>query len=136
MLAGDDNEWNGYNLPPGKPIIHVENDFMQQQLRIHIAIRRGDRLYVLHGDGTVHEYDRNETYSTAVLDKPYLLLPESLARLLLDALAAHYGGVSEARALRADLTAERARSDGLITTLSNLSEQAMYVLQKGWHNNA
>ena len=45
---------------------------------------------------------------------PTLQLPEDAARALLDALAAHFGGVSEVQTLRKDYMAERARVDKLI----------------------
>lgn len=49
---------------------------------------------------------------------PTLRLPGELGRVLLDALATHYGGASDLRTLRADYLAERARVDRLIERLT------------------
>jgi hypothetical protein len=43
-----------------------------------------------------------------------LFLPDEIALPLLNALAAHYGGTSDMRTLRADYVAERARVDKFI----------------------
>lgn len=49
---------------------------------------------------------------------PSLQLPEDMARALLDALATHFGGTSEAQTLRKDYLAERARVDLMIGHLT------------------
>lgn len=50
--------------------------------------------------------------------EPALKLDDDLARALLDALAAHYGGTSDTRQLRRDYEAERARVDRLLELLA------------------
>lgn len=50
---------------------------------------------------------------------PTLRLPDDVARALLDALAAHYGGTSEVQTLRKDYLAERARVDKMIDHLTS-----------------
>lgn len=49
---------------------------------------------------------------------PTITIPDEVARALLDALSAHYGGTGDTRALRRDYDAERARVDRLITALT------------------
>jgi hypothetical protein len=49
---------------------------------------------------------------------PTLRMPEHVARALLDALAAHFGGTSEVQTLRKDYMAERARVDKMIDHLT------------------
>lgn len=56
--------------------------------------------------------------SVAVANEPAFRLPEDLARALLDALATHFGGVSEVQSLRRDYLAERARVDKMIDHLT------------------
>lgn len=48
---------------------------------------------------------------------PTIFFPDDIALPLLDALAAHYGGSGDTRALRKDYSAERARVDILIEAL-------------------
>ncbi len=60
--------------------------------------------------------ESDHVQNTAV-DEPSLRLPEDLARALLDALAAHFGGTSEAQTLRSDYLAERKRVDKMIDLL-------------------
>jgi hypothetical protein len=49
---------------------------------------------------------------------PALKLDGDVAHALLDALAAHYGGTSDLRRLRADYDAERCRVDKMIDRLT------------------
>lgn len=56
--------------------------------------------------------------SVTVANEPAFRLPEDLARALLDALATHFGGVSEVQSLRRDYLAERARVDKMIDHLT------------------
>jgi hypothetical protein len=51
-------------------------------------------------------------------DPPTITIPDEVARALLDALSAHYGGTGDTRALRRDYDAERARVDRLIAALT------------------
>jgi hypothetical protein len=51
-------------------------------------------------------------------DPPTITIPDDVARALLDALSAHYGGTGDTRALRRDYDAERARVDRLIAALT------------------
>lgn len=51
-------------------------------------------------------------------DPPTITIPDEVARALLDALAAHYGGTGDTRQLRRDYDAERARVDRLIAALT------------------
>lgn len=50
-------------------------------------------------------------------DEPSLRLTDDMARALMDALSAHYGGTSDVRTLRADLLHERGRVDRVIDYL-------------------
>jgi hypothetical protein len=52
---------------------------------------------------------------------PTFLLPSTVARALLDALAQHFGGTGDVRQLRKEHDAERARVDKLIATLSTVA---------------
>jgi hypothetical protein len=53
----------------------------------------------------------------AVQVAPSLLIDDEIGRVLLDALAAHYGGTGEVQTMRADLLHERKRVDKLIDNL-------------------
>lgn len=58
-----------------------------------------------------------EVHDAAVVP-PHLVVPEGLARALLDALAEHFGGTSVGRQARADFLHERGRVDKLIDTVT------------------
>jgi hypothetical protein len=49
---------------------------------------------------------------------PTITIPDDVARALLDALAAHYGGTGDTRQLRRDYDDERKRVDRLIAALT------------------
>lgn len=92
-----------------------------------------DRLAVWLGDRGDHGTRRVVEPLTLVIGplqdndgaivEPTLTIPEDMARALLDALAAHFGGVSEVQTLRKDYDAERARVDRLVGFLTR-AEQA------------
>ena len=86
----------------------VEPDIVVDGVAIHLAISTPGGMDV------VQPLD----LTTAVADpatrsEPALRLPDGLAQALLDALARHYGGAVDARTMRSDLLAERARVDKL-----------------------
>jgi hypothetical protein len=56
--------------------------------------------------------------------EPTMILPDYMARALLDALTAHYHGAEDTRALRRDYDAERGRVDRLIEHLAVIAKQA------------
>lgn len=58
-----------------------------------------------------------EVVTDAVYTPPSLVLGDEMARALLDALAAYFGGTSEVQTLRRDYDAERKRVDRLIEAL-------------------
>lgn len=105
-------------LPYGEPRAHVERNFARDTTDIYLAIRGGDsNLYVLRGDGTTQTIDPAEQLTYDPGRQPTLRLPESVARSLLDALAAHFGGTSETQTLRKDYLHERGRVDKMIEHL-------------------
>jgi hypothetical protein len=127
MDTSANEQYNG-NLPYGHPLVMVEQDFLGEAVKIHLAIRTSHALWVIQGNGTIREFPRDAgTYVAENAVSPYLMLPDSLARKLLDALAAHYGGVSEARQMRKDLDAERGRVDKLLDTVSRIAETNSYA---------
>lgn len=54
---------------------------------------------------------------------PTLQLGDSEARALLEALAGHYNGADDVRALRRDYDAERSRVDSLTSALTDIARQ-------------
>lgn len=88
-----------------------------------VAVWLGNRQPDGAGGGTAHvaaplELVMEPTDPAGVDVPPTLLLSEVHARVLLDALAAHFGGTSEVQTLRRDYDAERARVDLLIGQLA------------------
>ena len=62
--------------------------------------------------------DGAQMYQVEPMDEPpTIVIPDEVARALLDALAAHYGGTGDYRQLRRDFEHERGRVDRLITSL-------------------
>lgn len=63
-----------------------------------------------------------------VTNRPTLTFEDDIARALYDALARHYQGSDDTRALRKDYDAERKRADNLIATVTNLATTAITSL--------
>lgn len=51
------------------------------------------------------------------VEAPLIFIPGDVARVLLDALTAHYGGTGDTRALRQDYDGERKRVDRMIDAM-------------------
>lgn len=105
----------------------VEQDFVAQGVRVYLMVRRAD------GTGAVTpavaqpvDVVLSDT-DPYVQVEPFLRLPEEAAHALLDALAAHFGGTSDVRALRRDLEAERKRVDRFIDHLIGLNLPSAFV---------
>lgn len=78
-------------------------------------------LHMQAGEGKCIDratWDQHKPHATY---EPTLILEDEIGRALLDALNRHYGGVDDARALRADLDKERARTDKLIGHLADIA---------------
>lgn len=106
-------------IPYGDPKAYVERDLFSDCVKIHLATRTADgSFHVLHDDGAIRTYSRDEAATYEPMAQPFLRLPTELAYALLDALAAHFGGVSEVRQLRKDYEHERARVDRLIAHIT------------------
>lgn len=87
----------------------VQN-FAANTVEIHLGMDFDDRRTIAEPVELVW----NANPEPAVYHPPALRLPEDVARALLDALAAYFGGTSEVQTLRKDYLAERARVDRLI----------------------
>jgi hypothetical protein len=84
-----------------------------------------------HGDGTFSivkpaelVVQRLEPDAAAAHQDPFLRIEDDMARAVLDALAAHYGGTLDARQLRKDYEAERRRVDKMIDRLTQPEQAA------------
>lgn len=93
----------------------------------HVRLGRGVAVHLGqdHGDGSfsiLHPAElvvqRMEPDAAAVQQPPFLRIEDDMARGLLDALAAHYGGTADMRQLRKDYEAERARVDKMLAALT------------------
>ena len=105
-------------FPYGDPRAYIERDFARDTLRIHLAVRTGDnRMHILDGNGVIHTREPNEAAAYNPDERAFLTLPDNLARALLDALAAHFGGTSEVQTLRKDYLHERGRVDKVLDYL-------------------
>lgn len=87
------------------------------RLAVYLWRKRGDGTVdsVLPIDPVIQTVRADETLAQ---DGPSLAIDDEMARALLDALAAYFGGTSDVRRLHQDLTAERARVDRFITHLT------------------
>lgn len=93
----------------------VESDFRCGGIAIHLGDRGDGRLLLVRPMEFVVE--AVEGHGVHVENPPALRLPDEVGLVLLDALAAHYGGAVDARTARQDLLAERQRADRLIGAL-------------------
>lgn len=95
--------------------VRVEPDITVDGVAVYMAERTNSGLFVV----------APQDLATRMLNVPpgeqtpgpALRLSDELGRLLLDALAAHYGGSVDSRTLRGDYLHERARVDRLIGAL-------------------
>ncbi len=95
---------------------YVNNDFPRDQVVIYLGERCDDgRVSV--GEPTDIVFRTMEPMEAAAERGPTLRLSESMARALLDALVAHFGGTAEVQTLRKDYLHERARVDKMIEHL-------------------
>lgn len=89
---------------------YVLDDIPMDGIAIYLIDRAGEHRYLLKDGDRIHLEPNTQA-------EPSLRISAEFGRALLDALAAHFGGVSEAQTLRADYLAERARVDKLIDNL-------------------
>jgi hypothetical protein len=90
---------------------YVEHDLgaVRRGIAVHLAERcDGGLLIVKPADLTQALIEGDAACMT---HPPALRMPDEMARALLDALSAHYGGTSDTRTLRSDLLHERGRVD-------------------------
>lgn len=89
----------------------VSSDPLREGVEVAVGRPGNDRSQVVvsigRGDMTFETIDPMERL-------PTIFIPDAIAKPLLDALAAHYGGTGDTRVLRRDYEAERARVDRLI----------------------
>jgi hypothetical protein len=97
---------------------HIEIDFIGQGIAVNVIRRNGDRIDVLMVLGTVDTFPIWRTLEPATQAPPGLRIPDDVAKALLDALLDHYRGGHDARELRKDYDAERARVDIFIKHLT------------------
>ncbi len=96
---------------------HVDYDHGRMGVAVWLARSRDHRLHVVEPvELTFNDVGLDEA---AAWTEPTLRIPEDMARALLDALAAHFGGSSDVQTLRKDYLAERARVDKMIDHLTS-----------------
>jgi hypothetical protein len=93
----------------------VEDDIMRDGVAVWLA--DGHPGHRLLAEAVEIRWSTSGEATTAVIAEPTFRLPEGVARALLDALAAHFGGAPEVQTLRKDYIAERARVDKMIDHL-------------------
>lgn len=96
---------------------YVTQDF-PRGVAVHLVQERGQDRYAV-GLPTDIVFRDQDADAAGTYQEPTLRLPESIARALLDALAAHFGGTAEVQTLRGDYLAERARVDKMIDHLTS-----------------
>jgi hypothetical protein len=93
--------------------VRVDYDINSDGLAIWLAMGQpGQRLIA-----EAVRLEWRTTEPAVALAEPTLRLPDDVARALLDALTAHYGGAPELQSLRKDYVAERGRVDKMIDHL-------------------
>ena len=95
---------------------YVTSDFAFAGVAVYLVEDHGEGNHFIGLPAEI-EMQRIDDDATAAVQPPTLRLPESMARALLDALAAHFGGTSDTQTLRKDYLAERARVDKMIDNL-------------------
>jgi hypothetical protein len=103
--------------------VHVQENYAAGGLDVWVAEKGDGRRTVLRPDGAWTTAEPGTT-----LTDPSLRVPEGAGRALLEALARHYEGGEDTRALRRDYDAERARVDSLVGVLARTVERASAAL--------
>lgn len=96
---------------------YISRDFPADGVAVHLILRNGDDYRAI-GQPAELVFRKLEDGDAATYTEPTLRLPEDIARALLDALAAHFGGTSEVQTLRKDYVAERGRVDRMIDAMT------------------
>jgi len=97
---------------------HIETDFIGQGIAVNVIRRNGDRVDVMLDLGSENTFPVWQTVAEGTQAPPGLRIPDDVAKALLDALLDHYRGGHDARELRKDYDAERARVDIFIKHLT------------------
>ncbi len=97
---------------------YVSRDFPADGVAVHLVLRTGD--YRALAEPAELVFRKLEDGEAGSYREPSLRLSEPIARALLDALAAHFGGTSEAQTTRADLLHERGRVDRMIAAMTSM----------------
>jgi hypothetical protein len=95
----------------------VQPDFFRMGVSIYLVQKVGDQRFAV-GQPVELVMREEETGAVGIQQEPTLRLPESMARALLDALSAHFGGTGDMQTLRKDYLAERVRVDKMIDHLT------------------
>lgn len=108
--------------------VQVSEDYMRFGVAVFISQRDDDgrRTAVLHFNGAIPSWD--EPGERGAPTEPTLSLDHEEANALLAALANHYQGVDDQRALRKDYTDERGRVDKLIDVVSSVAQMRPLVI--------
>lgn len=108
MIQGVDHQ----NREPWRAA--VQPMWHRDAVSVHLYRRYGSGAEVIQPIELISE----RIEDTAVVREPSLVLDVEMGRALLDALAAHYGGMSEQRQLIDSLTIERDRVNKLLDTVT------------------
>lgn len=104
--------------------VGIGSRFGWGEAAIFITCKKSPREREILRLGKDEGRDMWEAYDGAIIEEPTLSLPDDLARALLDALLRHYQGASDMHTVRADLIAERKRSDKMIDALIGIAGRA------------
>jgi len=74
---------------------------------------------------TEEGFNRFDTAEPFVTANPTMVIPNDIARALLDALMRYYQGASDMHTVRADLLHERARVDKMIEATIGLADRSL-----------
>ena len=97
---------------------HVSIDFVGQGIKVALIRRNGDEIRALKDLGAADRFPIWESIDPATETPIGIRIPDDVAKALLDALLDHYRGGHDARELRKDYDAERARVDIFIKHLT------------------
>lgn len=109
----------------------VSEDFARGGINVVIGIRgrsESDSTVVVTQLST--DYHKTQALEPHVV-APAIFLSDEIARPLLDALAAHYGGSGDTRMLRRDYDAERKRVDTLVEALIEQGRGQVVLMPTG-----
>jgi hypothetical protein len=109
--------------------VAIQSDVMADGVRIAVLNKGDGTTHVARGLGAggLLEWERTDGADAGSWQDPTMVLPDDIARALMDELIRHYHGSSDTLALRRDYDHERQRYDKAVAALIELAARPQQI---------